>query len=358
MTINRQFKILVIALSGIGDALMFTPALKLLKQKYPDADIHLLSMFKGVEELYKRNADIGKIYFWDFLKSNLLSSLLFVLKLRHNNYDISINVYPANRWHYNLISFIIGAKKRLGHDYNHLNFRSLNFLNNIRIREDDLRHNVEENVRLTSLIGVGNPDKIPLLQIHLTEDDKIAAENWLVENNLSNSVLIGFHAGSALLKNHIKRRWDPEKFAKLGRELMEKYSAKVLLFGGPDEYELNDRINSMMDGKAHIVKVPNLMTSVALMKKCSVFIVNDSGLMHIAAGLQIPIVTIFAYTNPNYVYPWQTRYIMVRRSLECSPCFYYSARPASCKWKEDKFRCITQIGVDEVLSAVEKMLCR
>ncbi|MBU1422564.1 MAG: glycosyltransferase family 9 protein, partial [Bacteroidetes bacterium] len=169
MTINRQFKILVIALSGIGDALMFTPALKLLKQKYPDADIHLLSMFKGVEELYKRNADIGKIYFWDFLKSNLLSSLLFVLKLRHNNYDISINVYPANRWHYNLISFIIGAKKRLGHDYNHLNFRSLNFLNNIRIREDDLRHNVEENVRLTSLIGVGNPDKIPLLQIHLTE---------------------------------------------------------------------------------------------------------------------------------------------------------------------------------------------
>ena len=98
------------------------------------------------------------------------------------------------------------------------------------------------------------------------------------------------------------------------------------------------------------------MSSIALMKRCALFVVNDSGLMHIAAGLQLPVVTIFAYTNPKYVYPWKTQYHMVRHELECSPCFYYSPKPATCVWKEDRFRCITHIDVQEVLAAVDGMI--
>jgi heptosyltransferase-2 len=221
----------------------------------------------------------------------------------------------------------------------------------------NLKHNVEENIRLIELLDVKVNGDLPSLRVHLSEADTQAAEEWLKSNGIAErKLIIGFHAGSATMKNHEKRRWAAEKFAELGKQLIEEKNATILLFGGPDEYDLNDYINKLMERKAFIVKVPMLSTSAALMSRCKVFVVNDSGLMHLAAGLQIPVVTIFAYTNPNYVYPWKTNYVMIRRELECSPCFYYSPRSASCKWTVDKFRCITQIGVDEVFSAVKIML--
>jgi heptosyltransferase II len=349
--------ILILALSGIGDALMFSPALHLLRKKFPKAQIDLLSMFKGVEELYTRNSNVNTVYYWNFLSANLFSSLSFLCKLRRQHYDVSINVYPSNRWPYNIISFLVGARKRIGHDYNHVNVRSLNFLNNHRIREKDILHNVEENLRLVGILGIDPQEPLPQLHVALNEADIKTASDWIKSNGIStDSLIVGFHAGSSLLKNHIRRRWAPEKFAQLGKRFYELHQATVLLFGGTEEFELNSYINNMMDGKGIIVTTSGLMTGIAIMKKCSVFVVNDSGLMHIAAGLQLPVVTIFAYTNPHYVHPWKTKYIMVRRDLECSPCFYYSPRPASCKWKEDQFRCITHIEVDEVYDAVMKIL--
>ncbi len=352
---NSSPRILVIALSGIGDALMFSPALRILRKRYPSATIDILCMFKGVEELYKRNSDINTVHFWDFLNTSYICSLKFILSLR-KHYDVSINVYPANRWEYNIISFLIGAPLRLAHEYNHLNFYSLYFLNTSRIKEDDSRHNVEENIELVKLLDISVPSTLPSLCVNLTDDDLTAAEQWLQNNNINQqSPIVGFHAGSAEFKNHIRRRWSPENYAELGKILIERYNCAILLFGGPDEYRLNETINKLMNGKAHIVKT-SFMTTAALINCCSLFVCNDTGLMHVAAGLQKPIVTIFAYTNPAYVYPWQTTYKMVRHELECSPCFYYSPRPARCKWKENQFRCITGITVDEVLHAVEELL--
>jgi len=60
--------VLILALSGIGDALMFSPALRLLRQQYPDARINLLAMFAGVKELYESNPDVNEVLYWDFLR--------------------------------------------------------------------------------------------------------------------------------------------------------------------------------------------------------------------------------------------------------------------------------------------------
>jgi heptosyltransferase-2 len=349
-------KIIIFALSGIGDALMFSPALKLLRQRFPDARIELLAMFKGVAELYERNPDLDKVYFWNFLSSNPFSSLAFIFRLRRKQFDVSFNVYPSNRWPYNLISFLVGAKKRLGHDYHHVNTRSLNFLNNVRVLEDDGIHNVEENRRLVELIGVDAAPELPPLQVMLNETDESAAVEWLQRNNLARGALIGYHTGSALFKNHIHKRWGAEKFAQLGELLVTREHATVLLFGGPEEYPLNEGIVGMMGGGGIVVKVPTLMTSVAIMKRCSLFVTNDSGLMHIAAGLQLPMVAIFAYTSPAKVRPWQAHHVLIRRDLPCSPCFYFSPRSAHCIWKEDAWRCITQIEVEEVYRAATGLL--
>lgn len=349
-------KVLIIALSGIGDALMFSPALRLLRRQHPDARVELLSMFTGVKELYDRNPDVNEVVHWDFLHRSPFSSLLFLFRLRRRRYDASISVYPQNRWPYNLIARIIGAPRRLGHDYDHVNTRSLNFLNNLRLHEEHHRHNVEENAKLVELLGVNLPSELSPLQLTLRADDEAEANQWLQSHGISPSqMLVGFHAGSALFKKHIHKRWAPEKFAALGQKLRKEQNAVVLLFGGPEEYKLNDRINRDMGGVGYVVKLPSLSASAALIARCKVMICNDAGLMHVASALRVPVVSIFAYTNPRGLYPWKTPHRVVRRELDCSPCFYYSPRPVRCVWSDDQFRCITHIEVEEVWRAVREL---
>ena len=353
---GRSMDVVVIALSGIGDALMFSPALRLLRRQYPGAHIDLLSMYRGVKELYERNSDLNEVLFWDFLHRSPISSLLHLLRLRRRRYDVSINVYPQNRLMYNLISFIIGAQRRLGHDYDHVNIRSLNFVNNFRIREEHRRHNVEENAKLVELLGVQLPFDLPPLQVSLKPADQAEAEEWLQSKGIQGSQMIaGFHAGSALFKKHINKRWAPEKFAELGRRLKKEQNAVVLLFGGPEESELKERINREMGGAGYVVHVPSLSTVASLIARCNVMVCNDAGLMHIASALHVPVVSIFAYTNHLRLYPWKTAHRVVRRELECSPCFYYSPSSIHCIWKDNQFRCITGIGVDEVWQAVKEL---
>ena len=71
-------KILIIALSGIGDALIFTPALKLMRQVLPDAEIDVLTMLRGVEDIYSNNPNINKIHFFDFMNEGYQTTLLHV----------------------------------------------------------------------------------------------------------------------------------------------------------------------------------------------------------------------------------------------------------------------------------------
>jgi heptosyltransferase-2 len=88
-------------------------------------------------------------------------------------------------------------------------------------------------------------------------------------------------------------------------------------------------------------------------------VTNDSALMHVAAAMQTPVVAIFAYTNAKGLYPWRVPHRIVRRHLPCSPCFYYSPRPARCHTNID-YACIRTIEVDEVFTALEDLLseCR
>jgi ADP-heptose:LPS heptosyltransferase len=98
-------KILILALSGIGDALMFTPALRLMRKALPDAQIDALVMFGGVKDIYERNPDLNSVIFFEFMKRGVPQSIKFLSALR-NKYDASINVYPANRKEYNMINYL------------------------------------------------------------------------------------------------------------------------------------------------------------------------------------------------------------------------------------------------------------
>ncbi|MBI5730375.1 MAG: glycosyltransferase family 9 protein [Ignavibacteriales bacterium] len=349
--------ILIIALSGIGDALMFTPSLIKLSEEIPNAEIDVLVMFKGVKDIYEKLPQISKVRYFDFLNSSKLSSLSYVLKLK-NKYDATINIYPSNRREYNLISRIIGAEKRLAIKYLRKDFLNFGFLNNTRLLENDNLHNVEENFFLCEKLIGKKSDSIPALKLNLRNDDITFADSFFKNKSISESdVVIGFHPGCSTLKNHEKRRWEAAKFAELGKRLIQDYCAKVLLFGSGEEEILKDIIFEKIDSQnVYSVNAHSLSNIAAVMQRCNLFITNDSSLMHIAAALKLNIVVIIGPTNKNYIYPWQTNYKIASLDLDCSPCFYYSPKPLTCSRSDLKFKCIKDLSVDLVYEKAKEFL--
>jgi heptosyltransferase-2 len=350
-------KIIIIALSGIGDALMFTPALKLLRTQLPDAQIDVLVMFKGAQDILINNPNITNVYRFDFLKEGNLNSLKYIFSLR-GKYDTSINVYPSNRKEYNIISFLIDAKYKAAVKYLRKDFSNLGFLNSIRTTENHSVHNVQANIKLISKLLNKKFDEEPPLELLINEEDEVRAQKFFSNNNILNDdLVVGFHPGCATLKNHIKRRWEPEKFAELGKNLIDEYQAKILVFGGSDEAELKNLVKEKIDSHdAIVVNTNGILQSAAIMKRCGVFITNDSSQMHIAAALQLNIVAIIGPTNSNFIYPWKSEHKIVTLNLDCAPCFFYSPRPLICSRDDVQFKCIKELSVDMVFTAFEQFL--
>lgn len=164
--------------------------------------------------------------------------------------------------------------------------------------------------------------------------------------------------GTALFKNHIRRRWEPNKFAQLAERLTKELGAKVLLFGGPDDADANAIIREKAGEWVIPVEAKNIMDSAAVMRRLNLFVSNDSALMHIAGALELPTVAIFGPTNETYVHPWKTRYKIVHTGIECRPCFVYSPKPLTCYRTNpaEHFLCIRGIEVEQVMSAVKELL--
>ncbi len=350
---SRELRILVLCLPGIGDTLLFTPALRFLRRHFPEARIWVLVMFQGSLQVLEKNPHADRIILWEFLKEGFFRSLKFLWSLRRRHFDISIMAYPANRIEYSLVHFLIGAGRRYGHRYHHRDLSSMNFLHGHTVREDDERHNVEENLALLSRLGVetGTPDG---LELYLSAEDQVWARRWLRENGLEGARLIGFHAGTAELKNQARRRWPVERFARLGERLAGEMKAHILIFGGPDEESLKETLRDGMSRPGLIVSGTTMRQTAALIEHCDLFVSNDSALMHTAAAMKVPCVVIFGPTNPKWVYPYGTAYRIVRLNLDCSPCFYYSAKPLSCR--KGEFPCIADLGVEQAFQAAQDLL--
>ncbi len=350
-------KILINALSGNGDALMFSPALRVLRERLPDAVIDLLVMFRSVGEMYANHPAVSEVHFIDFLKQSKMRSFSELRNLSKKEYDFSLNVYPSNRVEYNIVNAFAGAKFKLSHHYLNTNVLRCEFFNDILIDEVKDRHNVLQNLDLIKEV-IGNKElHAGPMEIFTDKCHDERAEQWFKDTGLIGRKLAGIHAGSALLKNHINKRWSKDGYISLIKYMSENYGMDTLLFG--TEKELNAEIAEAAEGRAFPASTPDFMDSISRMKKCSVFISNDTAFMHCAAALQIPVVAIFGYTNHKELYPWKVVHELVRKELDCSPCFYNSPKPANCIYKgEDEFKCIKSIGISEVIEAVDSVIKR
>ncbi len=354
-------KIVVFALSGIGDALMFTPALKLLRKDLPEAHITAVVMFGAVKDIYERTGLFTEVIHFDFIKQGAVNSLKFMLSLRNRvpgGYDYSVNVYPSNRKEYNIISRLSGSENRVGVRYLRADNANFGFLNNLYVREDDSLHNAEENTRLAELITGKKYDEIPPYEFPLTAADEAFADKYLTDNpGTAERGFIGFHPGCATMKNHINRRWEPEKFAELAAKINDELNMDVLLFGGPEEAELRRSILEKTGGKRVFeVKAGNIAESAALIKRSRVFVTNDSSLMHISSAMGASVFAIIGPTNTNYIKPWKTRHFISSLNLECAPCFIYSPSPLKCTRTDVKYKCVRELTVAKVFSDLKQFL--
>jgi heptosyltransferase-2 len=347
-------RVLCMCLSGLGDAILFSPTISELKKAHPCLAIDVLVMFRAVESIYAADPAVSQVHYVDFLNQSAPRSLLAIWAIRRQGYDAVIAAYPSNRAEYSLVQIMLGGR-RIGHRYIHLDRVNLNFLRQDTVREDQ-RHVVEQNLALLSFLGVP-PSPVPVpMQLHLASSDLEAARRWIDSTVVPGRPLFGFHAGSALLKNHIHKRWAADRFGSLARRLVEQYDAHVAVFGGPEEDELKRSIcaSSGRFDRVHSVEKFPFMRSAALLKMCRMMVSNDSGLMHVAAAVGTPTVAILAYTNVNWVHPWCVPYRVVRKELSCSPCFYHSPRPARC-WANLNYACI-DISVDTVFEAASDLM--
>ena len=348
-------KILVIPMYGIGDVLMTTPAIMNLKKQF-NAEITYLHMFETTRDILLRNPHIEKHIYFPFLQKSKQDGVRFLMSLR-KKYDFSINFYPSNRMSYNLAALIINAPVRIGHRYECSDLRELNFLKNRTIKENDLLHNVEENYRLLSFFGIKEAEPSPM-KIYLTEEERLFGLQWLKQRHVGKQILIGVHPGTSIFKNHEKKRWPIASFAGVIDRLSRKISnAAFLVFGGEEEKPLRDRLISLVHSGENIFPAETLSVreSAAVMERCSLFLTNDSGPMHMAAALGIPVVAIFGPTNPIRVRPWAVEHMIVQPDMPCSPCFRYSPKPLQCKAGLD-YACISGITQESVSAACLELL--
>ena len=328
---------------------MMTPALKILKENLKDAKITVFTMFSSTRDVLLYNPHIDNLVHYPLLE-NRFDGLNYILKnIRPQKFDYVINFYPTNRKEYNIFSFLTGSKNRIGHSYKVMNIRELNFLKNKKIMEDKKLHNVLENVRLLKEFLDIEVKEVPPMEIYLNKEEMEEAEKFLRENKINDKFLIGIHAGSSVFKGHRGKRWPIDNFVELVENIKHRIkNSFFLFFGAKDDEDVNEYLDKNVDFGLY-VKDKTIRQVAALIKKCKIFITNDSGLMHLAAACGTPVLALFGPTSPYKLHPWGVKHRVCFLGLECSPCFVYSPKPLKCVAGID-FKCMKGMSVDYVFN--------
>jgi len=138
--------------------------------------------------------------------------------------------------------------------------------------------------------------------------------------------------------------WPPEKFAMLADRLISECGGDVIFFGTAAEKEITARILAAMKYRPiSLTGKTSTRDLSALFAVCSVFVGNDSGAMHVAAAVGLPVIGIFGSTDPEGTSPLTTQFTLIRERASCSPCFLRSC-PVD-------HRCMTRISAESVFLA-------
>lgn len=304
-------KILVIATHGIGDIVMLIPFLEKLRQLFPNSNITIMLKSVTEKEIIE---DLELIDDYIFFKkeniNNVKEKKKFIKILFNRKYDLSISTAGINKISGMILTYISKIKYRIGEANNYLTT-----LYNFAIIINRKEHKIVRNLYLLKAFGVKPFLSVPNLSKLNLPEKKLDIKK--------NEVIIGFHPGSGEIEKH--KRWPIKYYIDLFEIIRKDYpNIKLFLFGGPKEDILTKKIVKGIIKFNNIYDFAGKLTikeTAAMMKECSIIIGGDSGLMHLAAALNIRIVSIFGPTNPKITRPIGYKVTILKGNISCMPCY-------------------------------------
>jgi lipopolysaccharide heptosyltransferase II len=354
-------RILVFAYHGLGNFIMYTPALRLLRERYPEARIDLqVGNNTGCEEVLAGADVFDNIYNLPY-SFGVRAWLKRLNQIRDTHYDVTVNEFHSHSWRLALLVAFSGARLRVGHvtspGWSH-RFSRYSFVFNVPVRMKEDQHETRRYLDLVATLdGRRAPEADIRPSFHLNPEDRRFAEHFLASKlDGPASRIIGVQSGTSPTMRW--KQWPVDRYRTLIKAVLASYpDFRVLLFGSPSEAQMND---DLANGLGPRVTVAAGQTSVrqvaALIERCDLLVCNDSGLMHAAVAVGTPVVAIYGPTDIRRTAPLGAGHIVVRRELPCSPCFKLEGDESihTCPHHD----CLMTITPDEVLAAVDAAVSR
>lgn len=347
--------ILIINPFGIGDCLFATPLIRTIKDAFPKAKLGFLCN-KRTAPLLRNNPFIDQIFIYerdDFKRLQSVSWFKwfkefnsFIRQIKKGGFDLAIDLSLTSNFGFFL--WLAGIKIRIGYNYKN---RGWLLTDSIKLEGYEGRHIVEYYNALLSLIKVEPKYKKP--ELCLDKDDRAFADKIFEDNNIDKArpiIAIAPGGGASWGKEAYLKYWPAESYKALIHKILDKYKATVIILG-----DLSDKELFFVPHSIDLRGQTTLGQSAALIHKADLFIGNDGGLLHMAVGLNKKTVSFFGPVDPQ-VYgsypPDEKQHIVLRRNLECSPC-YQKFRLNPCLRNRE---CLEKIDVEEVLKVMEALL--
>ncbi len=342
-------KILIIRFSSIGDIILASPLIRSVKLTYPDAQIDFI-VRKEYAELVKFNPYLSNIIEFDSDK-RYKGMQEITAKINTNAYSIILDI--QNNFRSKFLSYRSKTKK-----ISHLNKRAtLRFLlTNFKINlYRDYVSVADRYLETVKELYVPNDGKG--LDVFIPDNIISSVEKKLSNYSLSKN---DFIIGIAPSAKHNTKKWMLDRYEELIVRLIEKYKARILVFGGKDDKHETDTIvdnaNKILGNRAVINYAGkiSLLENAAMFDYCNAVVTNDTGLMHLAAARKRKVIAIFGPTVKEFgFFPYGTENIVVENNtVKCRPCSYHGTN--SCPPKH--FKCMKDITTDKVYDAVKHIL--
>ncbi len=290
---KKEFKnILVIRTDRIGDVVLTTPSLKVLREAYPKARISLLAV-EATRALVECNPYLDEIIYDNRNKKHrgLGGFLKLCALLKSKKYDLAIVFHTKKRT--NLLCFLAQIPYRIGYKNNKFGFLLTHPIKDTRHQGD--KHEVYYCLDLLKHLGVeyGSFE----FNICVKEESEIWVKEYLANNNVSlNDRLIAIHPGAS----DPSRRWPPYFFAEVINKLMSQHPYKVVIIGATDIEGVAQKITSLTTHPIiDAIGQTNMSQLISLLKRSQLLISNDSGPVHIAEGVKTPVISIFTRNQPG-----------------------------------------------------------
>ncbi len=327
-------KVLFIRFSSIGDIVLTSPVLRSLATVEPDTQIHYLTK-PAFASILKSNPHIHKVH---TLKPKLVET---IQELKEEKFDLILDLHHNLRT--SIVKTFLGVKSYAFPKGNWEKYQMVKW----KKRDIKLPHVVDRYAEVLKPLGISLDGKG--LDFFISPGEQEKAHAFLQENDfqayMDNFIAIVIGA------KHFTKRWPNEQVIKLIREIHQP----VILIGGKSEMEDAGQIMKAVKGPIlSAVGRTNLQVSAALLEKAQLVVTPDTGMMHIAAALQKPIVSIWGNTVPEFgMYPYRTQHETLEvKDLACRPC----SKIGFDRCPKGHFKCMMGNTPEKVQAAVEKLV--